>query len=252
VKVEIPVIDVSLSSGFEMMEIGDTLKLAATVNPGDATHLNVTWESSDNSVATVSSDGTVEAVGIGEAVITAGIDGKSAECVISVAVKPTPTVTPTVTPLEAESIPSPTPIATATNMPGGSGMTIAPDIVKIDDQTGKITIELPINELPKGTSSIKLPGGEIIYVADSENGVINITVYEKELDATGELQIIFLDDKEVPFGSASVEISKNEGAKEHQSWLLWTFGAIGMSLIALSGVLYTNQRKKRNQRMIRK
>ena len=248
VKVEIPVIDVSLSSGFELMYIGDTLKLVATANPGDATHRNVTWESSDASVATVSSDGTVEAVEIGEAVITAGIDGKSAECSIRVDMRPTPTVTPTATPLEAEPASSPTPIATA----GDSGMTITPAIVKRDEQTGKITIELHINELPEGTSSIKLPGGEIIHVADAENGIISITVDENELDAAGDLQIIFLDDQEVPFGSASVKVSKNEGTQEYHSWLLWATGAIGVSLIAASAVLHLRQKKRRNQRRVRR
>ncbi len=252
VKVEIPVIDVSLSSGFEMMYIGDSLKLSAAINPGDATHQNVTWESSDDSVATVSSDGTVEAVGIGEAAITAGIDGKSAECSIRVDMRPTPTVTPTATPLEAEPSSSPTPIATATNVPGDSGITITPGIVKRDDQTGKITIELNIDELPEGTSSIKLPGGEIIYVADSENGIISITVDENELDAAGDLQIIFLDDQEVPFGSVSVKVSKNEGTEKYPSWLLWTIGAIGVSLIAASAALHLRQKKRRNQRMVRR
>ena len=123
-------------------------------------------------------------------------------------------------------------------------MTITPDIVKRDEQTGKITIELHINELPEGTSSIKLPGGEIIHVADAENGMISITVDENELDAAGDLQIIFLDDQEVPFGSASVEVSKNEGTEKYPSWLLWTIGVIGVSLIAASAVLHLRQKKR--------
>ncbi len=157
-------------------------------------------------------------------------------------------VTPTATPLEAEPASSPTPVDTA----GDSGMTITPDIVKRDDQTGNITIEININELPEGTSSIKLPGGEIIHVADSENGMISITVDENELDVAGDLQIIFLDDQEVPFGSVSVKVSKNEGTEKYPSWLLWTIGAIGVSLIVASAVLQLRQKKRRNQRMVRR
>ena len=49
------------------MEIGETTKLK--VNPGS--NYNTTWKSSDESVATVSSNGTVTAVGAGKATITA-------------------------------------------------------------------------------------------------------------------------------------------------------------------------------------
>ncbi|WP_318644532.1 MULTISPECIES: Ig-like domain-containing protein [Bifidobacterium] len=48
-----------------------TAKLAATVKPDDAVSKNVTWASSNESVAKVSADGTVTAVKAGEAAITA-------------------------------------------------------------------------------------------------------------------------------------------------------------------------------------
>lgn len=52
------------------LDKGNSVKLTATVSPDNAVNKNVTWESSDGNVATVSQDGEVTAVGGGEAVIT--------------------------------------------------------------------------------------------------------------------------------------------------------------------------------------
>ncbi len=247
---------VTLSSTSETLKKGATATLSAAVSPSDATNADVTWKSTNTSVARVDQSGKVTALADGSAAITVEADGEFVVCVVLVSsdedtdndATQTEKVTPTATPLEAEPASSPTPIATA----GDSGMTITPDIVKRDEQTGKITIELHINELPEGTSSIKLPDGEVIHVTDAENGMISITVDENELDAAGDLQIIFLDDQEVRFGSASVEVSKNEGTEKYPSWLLWTIGVIGVSLIAASAVLHLRLKKRRNQKRVRR
>ena len=66
---------------------GQTTPLTATVAPADATDKSVTWTSSDETVATVSSDGVVTAVGEGTATITATTnDGTNltATCTVTV------------------------------------------------------------------------------------------------------------------------------------------------------------------------
>ena len=69
---------------------GETAVLTATVTPSDATDKSVTWESSNTSVATVSTTGVVTAVANGTAVITATTaDGTnlSAQCTVTVSIK---------------------------------------------------------------------------------------------------------------------------------------------------------------------
>lgn len=69
---------------------GQTSTLHATITPSNATNKNVTWSSSDTSVATVSSSGVVTGVALGTALITVTTEdgGKTAQC--SVEVVPTP------------------------------------------------------------------------------------------------------------------------------------------------------------------
>lgn len=66
-----PATGISLGSHTARLEPGDSLALAAAVNPADAANQRVAWSSSDPSVATVSSLGTVKAKGMGTATITA-------------------------------------------------------------------------------------------------------------------------------------------------------------------------------------
>ena len=68
------------------LTVGGTGTLTATVVPSNATNQNVTWESSDNTVATVESNGTVTAVGVGETTITVKTEdgGFAATCTVTV------------------------------------------------------------------------------------------------------------------------------------------------------------------------
>ena len=76
---------VSLDKTSLNLEVGGTSTLVATVSPSDATNKNVTWSTSNASVATVSS-GKVTAVSVGEATITVTTeDGKkTATCKVTV------------------------------------------------------------------------------------------------------------------------------------------------------------------------
>lgn len=80
---------ISLNESEATLSIGGTLQLTATVLPEDATDKSVTWSSSNESVATVSSNGLVTAKGEGEATITctAG-DGSGVTATCEVTVQP--------------------------------------------------------------------------------------------------------------------------------------------------------------------
>lgn len=76
---------ISLNKDNLTLEEGSKEQLKATITPSDATYRNVTWTSSNDSVASVDNSGNVTAKSIGTAVITATTkDGKSVDCTVTV------------------------------------------------------------------------------------------------------------------------------------------------------------------------
>ncbi len=98
----VPVSSVSLDKTSVELTEGDETTLTATVNPDNATNKNVTWKSSDNSVATVS-DGKITALNAGTTSITVTTEdsGKTATCEVKVNAK---TVEPEVIPVSSVSL----------------------------------------------------------------------------------------------------------------------------------------------------
>jgi uncharacterized protein YjdB len=80
------VTDVSLDPISVTLKTGETKELVATVSPATADNKNVTWTSSAEAVATVSSDGVVTAVAVGTATITVTTEegDHTATCTVTV------------------------------------------------------------------------------------------------------------------------------------------------------------------------
>ena len=83
---EIRVSSISLSKSALEMTVGDQTSLDATISPDNATNKKISWNSSKESVATVTPDGIVEAFSAGTAFITATSEnsGVNAKCEITV------------------------------------------------------------------------------------------------------------------------------------------------------------------------
>ncbi len=78
---------ITLSNSYEEFKVTETLPLTAIIEPADAKNYGVTWSSSDESVATVSAEGLVTAVGKGYASISAiANDGSEviAICIVNI------------------------------------------------------------------------------------------------------------------------------------------------------------------------
>lgn len=134
------------------LEIGQQLSLSATVAPGDATPKTVYWSSSDSSVATVSSGGTVTAVAMGECDIFARCIDKVAVCHVTVVL---PRVTITLDKHEARLLPNHTLTLTATCSP--------------------IDVDLAVISSNPGVAIPRLVNGTIMVVGVAE-GTATITV----------------------------------------------------------------------------
>jgi peptidoglycan/xylan/chitin deacetylase (PgdA/CDA1 family) len=86
----ISVTGVTLNRDTAGMFVGNSITLTKTVAPANATNKNVTWRSSDETVATVSETGAVTAVSEGTATITVTTadGGFTADCVVKVEARP--------------------------------------------------------------------------------------------------------------------------------------------------------------------
>ena len=81
----VPVSGIEIPATFDLLA-GKTATLTATVSPDNATYRNLTWVSSDESIATVDDTGKVTAVSIGKATITvySADASKTATCEVTV------------------------------------------------------------------------------------------------------------------------------------------------------------------------
>lgn len=167
---------------------GETRQLILTIMPEDAFGLYETvWTSDDESVAIVSGEGLITAVGIGTANITATVDGKSAICIVNVVEVP------------VESI---------------KLNKIAMDL-KIGESE---KIEVTIMPEDADVAEISFVSSDVNIAAVSDDGVVSgvyvgdavITVMAGDAVAECNVHVIPSDVESISLDMSSVEIIKNE------------------------------------------
>ncbi len=87
---DVTVQSVSVTPDETTLQIGQTVQLKAAITPAEAV-AEVDWTTSDAAVATVAEDGTVTAVSVGIATVTASAGGKTAKCTVTVIAQPVET-----------------------------------------------------------------------------------------------------------------------------------------------------------------
>ena len=191
---EIKVESVRLSIGMDtviVMYVGDTSVLNANVSPSNADNKSVTWQSSDSSVATVSSTGKVTAVAVGEATITITASDKSDSFRVLVKEREQASAE-----TGGEELPATTPQETQQN----SQPSPSPEAEVV------LSFNIDMASLPYGAQYIELPNGEIVEV----NGKDTITcdICSKDL-ISGTIKIVALDAEKNPLGTADLSANKS-------------------------------------------
>ncbi len=151
--VKTPVLSIALSQTEISLEVDGTATLTATVSPDNATNKTVIWESDKTNIATVDNTGKVSAIAQGTAKITATVDGKSANCTVTVTAKPVPVTGITLDQTEITLEIDETETLTATLTPDNATdktvtWTVAPSGVVSVDDNGNVTA------LKDGTATI--------------------------------------------------------------------------------------------------
>ena len=146
---------VSVSPESISLECGETKQLTAKISPENATAGDITWTSSDEAIATVSSDGTVTGISKGTATVTATVSGKSGTCEVTVtqevqSVEISP-ATATLT-SKGETIQ-----LTATVLPEGAGEATW---TSSDEAVATVSPEGIVTAIGEGTATITATAGE--------------------------------------------------------------------------------------------
>ena len=171
----VPVTSVTLNNTELIMTKADTTQLTAEVLPSTATNKTLTWQTSDESVATVSNTGVVSAVGEGVAIITVTANnGMYHECVIKVVSASGPSI-----------------ILNDTKASATGVATVKASIVKnpgISAYQFKINYDADILTPVSVTPNSEFGGTFASNLSDSERTELNVVWYANEdVNINGEL-----------------------------------------------------------------
>jgi uncharacterized protein YjdB len=155
--VPMPVGSVTVGPATSSVTVGQSVTLTATVRDTSGavvTDRAVTWRSSDETIATVSSAGVVTGVNAGTATITATSEGKSGSAVVTVLPVPVATVTLDPTSLRLEPGQTATLVATTRSADGtvltGRVVTFASDNVNV----ARVSSDGVVTGVAPGTATI--------------------------------------------------------------------------------------------------
>ena len=175
------------------MVVGDTKTLTATVLPSNASDKSVTWESDDESVATVSDAGVVTAVAAGTATITVTTTDGSKTATCEITVNPAPAVAATLDFTDtAWGFPNDYTKTEGTNTNGGYTI-----VVGATAADGHKALKLTVGEVTTQVGLIFGKNGAQVTLPTFDFNVNKIKVYGRSGAATGVKFNIFVGDEAV-------------------------------------------------------
>jgi uncharacterized protein YjdB len=127
---EVEVSSITLNVESLEMNVGESAKIIATIDPVEAENKDIQWSSSDNNIVKVDGTGNVLAIKEGQADIIAKVDnGVFAKCSIVTKAVPEPTPEPTPSVVEVESVSL---LETALDLDIGESWDLTPTILPAD------------------------------------------------------------------------------------------------------------------------
>ena len=250
---------------------GDSIEISGTYDPNEWVTVKI-LDSDGNLVflkpVGVQEDGIYNTTFIvpdldaGTLRITAGSGSDVGNAEFTVKKKPTPTATPkqTATPTvtttpTAMLTPAASSGPTATNGEQGDVPDTGDDVHEIvpiraqeNEETGTITIEIDVSDLPEGTAAVRLPNGEVVKLDGS--GTLLIEIKKSDIGDDGSLRLIALDDEGILLGIYAVQLAQfsipGTGNNGGGIWQVLMWVLIGLASVGAVGLtVYLVLRKRR-------
>ena len=221
------------------LNAGETKQLTKTIAPEDTTNKNVTWSSSNESVATVTEDGLIKAIAKGTAVITAAAeDGSDVKGTCTV------TVTDTDTDIKAASI---TVTPDKVNLNAGETKqltkTIAPEDTtnknvtwsSSNESVATVTEDGLIKAIAKGTAVITAAAED----GSDVKGTCTVTVTENATPKIIKVSSIAITPKSVSLkkGAASQLRASIAPSNATNKAVLWASNKSSVASVSQSGLV---------------
>ena len=259
VEVTLPVASVSIGSSSKKLSLNETAGLKATVSPSGATYPDVTWKSTNTSVAKVNQSGQVTAVSDGAAAIIADADGAYAVCVVLVGSESgnddgnyngdngdDADNDDNGDDADNDDNATPTSSAKPSGESGGNG---EPSGTNEPTPTPKtVVITIVVSDLPEGTTSVKLPDGSVVEFGGGNT--LEVEVGSEYLNDDGTVELVALDDENTPLGEYTADVQAITVPDAGSAWdrigplLMWILiGIVGVGAIALA--VYVVSKKRR-------
>ncbi|WP_226654797.1 cell wall-binding repeat-containing protein [Guptibacillus hwajinpoensis] len=219
----IPVTSVKLNKTSNTLKVGETDALIPTVSPSNATNQSVTWDSSNQDVASVDANGNVKALSVGKATIKVTTVDGSIEATYELEVEPVKVTSVTLNQYSATMIVGNSETFIATVSPENATnqkvtwTSSNTDVAKVDTE-GTVTA------LSKGTAKITATS-----VDGGQEATLDLTVEPIKVESVHDLQkdVYQWDDYTLP---AEVSVTMNNGTEEKKS-VTWEIEGVDTSEI---------------------
>ena len=243
-----PVTGVTLNKTSDEMYVGDSRNLTATVSPANATNKNISWTSSNENIATVSSTGVVKATGQGTAIITVITEDGNHKATCNVIVKQVKTEEP------AEPI-EPTIVSVT-----GVTLNKTSDEMYVGDSRNLTATVSPANATNKNvswTSSNEniatVSNAGVVKATGQGTAIITVTTEDGKYKATSEIKVkkkqpvtISATGVKLNLQKSSIQVGENtnlvatimpENASNKE--VIWTSSNESVATVSKQGIITT-------------
>lgn len=232
----IAVTDIEIGDHEDVVNVGETLSLSATVLPVDATHSTVTYKSSDEAIATVNSSGEVKGISKGSVIIYVSADNVTKEVPLTVKVATagikvnndylvlkqgsTFQLFTTVTPVEANqsvtyrSIDES--VATVTDKGFVSAKKVGNTTILVSNGESSVAVSVIVNQSTSSTNKEDEPGSKVEEGKEYADSVVASAVEKIDADtlyhiySTGKILEIVGDGYTIEIDGKNIVNYKNE------------------------------------------